>query len=163
MLKHTNKDMILTITKDNIDRIRKCTHGPVPRVTILIWEAGELDQSILKYFPNAHTLICANNGITDLEPTNACIGLLHIDCRNNLITDLDSIVFSRQLRLLEYSGNPLGQQTVQVRRFLEIIEDVEATALNNRMALTNTEFRQPIRKSVQKLLKDPVYVYIQDF
>lgn len=158
MQRYTETDLTLTITKDNIDHIRKYTKGPKLGVKIINWEAGELDPTILKYFPDAHTLICSNNGITDLEPTNACLGLMHLDCRNNLITDLSPLVFSRQLRLLQYSGNPLAEQTIQVHRFIEIVEDVEALVLNNRLALSNTEFRRPIRKSVQVLLADPEYV-----
>ncbi len=57
--------MKVTIDHANINDFLKIKFGDI---TIVIWEAGMLDKSVIDNFPNLQELYCSSNEITSLEP-----------------------------------------------------------------------------------------------
>ena len=82
-------DIDLTIiTMDNINSFIEETY---PNITEIVWEAQELDRSLLKKFPNLKELQCGVNTITSLEPVSICDNLQLIICNNNNISSLEPL------------------------------------------------------------------------
>lgn len=83
-----------TIKSYNMDYFRKnkC------EVSAIIWDAGELDSTILNNFPNLTKLDCSFNCLKTLKGIESCTQLLEIDCSYNGLVTLEDLKFCTRLQ-----------------------------------------------------------------
>ncbi|CAH6420582.1 Hypothetical protein MVR_LOCUS170 [uncultured virus] len=89
-----------------------------------------------------------------------CTQLKELNCEDNYLAVLDPLVYLRRLERLQYSGNPLNIQTVQVQRFLNRFNRAYYrpnifSVYTNRQSVHDEHIQKTVCDSVQNLLKDP--------
>ena len=76
-----------------------------PTITELQWSLDDLDDSILKKFPNLQHIGCYCNKITTLELLSIYVNLKELNCYRNKITTLEPISSCVNLVKLDFSNN----------------------------------------------------------
>jgi Leucine-rich repeat (LRR) protein len=105
---------------------------------------------------NLNELDCCNNQIKSLDSLANCINLCVLDCSSNQITSLESLVYLRHLVSLEYYGNPLTIQSIQVQRFLDrfMTFNKNNSIYQDKQNIHDVTIQKTICDSLQSLLKD---------
>ena len=112
---------------------------------------------------NFQTLNCWNNQIKSLEPLSNCVNLQKLDCSANQITSLTPLVYLHQLTIVNYYNNPLENQTIQVRRFLDRINTNRNSSIYyDRQNVHDTEIQRTVCDSIRSLLSDPKPIFSID-
>ena len=97
--------MSRTITNKNINRYRGTTSyaGTVR----LIWDADQLDLSVLSNFPMLNELVYRHKDLSTLEGIEAYPKLVTLDCSFSKLTSLAGLKYFPQLKTLQCSNNQL--------------------------------------------------------
>lgn len=74
-------------------------------ITILYWQAGELNESVINNFPNLLEFHCNAIGITTLKPLKKCTKLRKLICNANKIKSLNPISNCIDLQYLSFYKN----------------------------------------------------------
>ena len=162
----------------NHDNINDYMNGEFKDITKIMWQAGELNETIIKNFPNLLKLDCGDNQITTLEPLSNCINLQvlgfednqittlepisncinlrELNCLSNQITTLEPLIYLRQLEYLDYDGNPLEPQTIQIQRLLNRVDTNHNSSIySDNQNVHDVTIQRTVCDSIQCLLKDP--------
>lgn len=110
--------------------------------------------------PQLRILYCSGNSLQTLDGIQFCPRLEKLFSAGNQIRTLEHAVYLRNLRVFNYSNNPLDIQTIQVQRFLERIgfgnRRVNQSIYTDAQSVHDTHIQKTVCDSVQHLLTDPV-------
>ena len=102
---------------------------------------------------------CGYNKLATLRGIDWCVSLGTLYCYSNQIESLENLVYLRRLRILMYNDNPLGVQSTQVVRFLEMYKNrfsrKTGSFYNNGQTVHDVHIQKTVCESVQKLVADP--------
>ena len=111
-----NDNYALTMTTFTVtnEKLYGNYKGTYPHIVKIIWQAGELNSSILERFTHLEELVCKGNDLVSLGAIQNLTSLRILNCAGNNLISLQGIQNLTGLRFLDCSNNRL-ESLVELR------------------------------------------------